>query len=100
MNTVPEYVKQFIEFNKETLKDIFEAGCTAETEGLLMIEIELEKNDSKVYFVGKQRLIDMGKEELYNDIKLQITEDKKDDMILYIMDRHTNKVHLLIVNKK
>ena len=51
----------FIDTNIKALTDIYDAGCSAEQEGLLMIEIDVDKNDSQVYFTGKQRLADMDK---------------------------------------
>lgn len=97
---VPEYINSFIDFNKKTLRDIYEAGCAAENDGLLMIEVKIEENDSKVYFVGEQRWKDMGKGEFYNEIKEKIPEDNKDNMVLYIMDRTEDRVHLLVVNRE
>ena len=97
---VPNYINAFLDFNKKTLKDIHDAGCAAEKEGILMIEIDQEKNDSKVYFVGEQRWNDMEKGDFYNEIKEKVPKDKLDNMILYIMDRTDDKVHLLIVNKQ
>lgn len=97
---VPEYVSTFIDFNKKTLRDIYEAGCNVESEGILMIEINIEKNDSKVYFVGEKRWNELDKGDFYNEIKEKIPKDKKEDMILYIMDRSEDKVHLLIINKE
>lgn len=97
---VPEYVSTFIDFNKNTLKNIYEAGCNAESEGILMIEINITENDSKVYFVGEQRWNEMNKGDFYNEMKEKIPMDKKDEMILYIMDRSEDKVHLLLINKE
>ena len=99
MSSVPDYIGMFIDTNIKTLTDIYDAGCSAEQEGLLMIEIDVEKNDSQVYFTGKQRLADMDKLDFYNDIRKNIKEENRDDIILYIMDRKVNKVHLLIVKK-
>lgn len=99
MSSVPDYIGLFIDTNIRTLRDIYDAGCSAEQEGLLMIEIDVDKNDSQVYFTGKQRLADMDKLDFYNDIRKNIKEENKDDIILYIMDRKVNKVHLLIVKK-
>lgn len=99
MSSVPDYIDMFIKSNIKTLTDIYEAGCSAEQEGLLMIEIDVDKNDSQVYFTGKQRLEDMDKKEFYDNIKKNIKEENKDDIILYIMDRKVDKVNLLIVKK-
>ena len=99
-NNVPDYINKFIEFNKKTLRDIYEAGCAAEDNGLLMIEVKIDENDSKVYFVGEKRWEDMGKGEFYNEIKEKLPKDGKDNMILYIMDRTEDKVHLIVVNKE
>jgi len=99
MSSVPDYIDMFIKSNIKTLTDIYEAGCSAEQEGLLMIEIDVDKNDSQVYFTGKQRLADMDKKEFYDNIKKNIKEENKDDIILYIMDRKVDRVHLLIVKK-
>lgn len=99
MSSVPDYIGMFIDNNIKTLTDIYDAGCSAEQEGLLMIEIDVDKNDSQVYFTGKQRLADMDKIDFYDDIRKNIKEENKDDIILYIMDRKVDKVHLLIVKK-
>jgi hypothetical protein len=96
---IPNYINDFISFNASTLKDIYEVGCANESEGLLMINCDVTNNDSDVYFTSKKRFIDMGKAEFYNDIKTNIKEDQKDDMILYIMDKSLNKVFLLIIKK-
>uniref|UniRef100_A0A6C0CX42 Uncharacterized protein n=1 Tax=viral metagenome TaxID=1070528 RepID=A0A6C0CX42_9ZZZZ len=97
-SNIPEYVNNFIDFNKQTLSDIYEAGTKAETEGLLMIEIVIDKNESQVYYVGKKRFEEMGKGDFYEEIKTKVPEDKKDNMILYIMDKSNDKVYLLVVN--
>ncbi len=97
-SNVPDYVNTFIDFNKQTLKDIYEAGCLSEKEGILMIEIAIDNNESQVYFVGEKRWNEMGKEEFYKDIRTKIPDNKKDNMILYIMDRNDDKVYLLIID--
>ena len=99
MSSVPDYIGMFIDNNIITLADIYDAGCSVEQEGLLMIEIDVDKNDSQVYFTGKQRLVDMDKKDLYDDIRKNIKEENKDDIIMYIMDRKVDRVHLLIVKK-
>jgi len=96
---IPDYINKFIQFNSATLKDIFEAGCDAHHEGFLMFECDQSTNDVQVYFVSKQQFDNMGKLDFYNDIKNNISEDQKDDMVLYIMDKAINKPFLLIIKK-
>ena len=86
--TLPNYLHVFIQDNHKTLTDIYDAGKHVNGDGMLMIECDIPNNDAKVYFVGKEQLIEMGKEDLWEDGA---------NKLYYIIDKSTNRVHLVKV---
>ena len=58
VDSMPEYIKTFIQTNGEQLKDIYEAGYFAanENNGCLGMKCSIEKNKMDVFFMNKEQI--------------------------------------------
>ena len=89
ISSMPDYIEQFINFNRDKLFEIYGEGLNRENDGFLYFECSRENNNVDVLFLGPSKIIDMIGEEPWEQIKLN-RGDKKTFFI-----RESDRIFLL-----
>ena len=76
INSLPDFIDQFIKFNHDKLIEIYDGGIEVHTEGLLYFQCSKEKNNVDVFFLFREKVVDMISEESWEMLK-QDAGDKK-----------------------
>ena len=76
INSLHDFIDQFIKFNHDKLIEIYDEGIKVHTEGLLYFQCDQEKNNVDVFFLFREKIVDMISEESWEMLK-QDAGDKK-----------------------
>ena len=76
INSLPDFIDKFIKFNHDKLIEIYDEGIKTYTEGLLYFQCDKENNNVDVFFLFKERIIEMISEESWEMLKKD-ADDKK-----------------------
>ena len=76
INSLPDFIDRFIKFNHDKLIEIYDEGIKVHTEGLLYFQCSKEKNNVDVFFLFRERIVEMISEESWEMLK-QDAGDKK-----------------------
>ena len=76
INSLPDFIDKFIKFNHDKLIEIYDEGIKVHTEGLLYFQCDREKNNVDVFFLFREKIVDMISEESWEMLK-QDAGDKK-----------------------
>lgn len=94
VDSMPEYIKTFIQTNSEQLKDIYEAGYSAnETNGCLGMKCSIEQNKMDVFFMNEEQITQYIKEEDYN----KIVEQSQGKKIYLVSDLDINSLFIIYI---
>ena len=94
VESMPEYIKSFIQTNGEQLKNIYEAGYSAnENNGCLSMKCSIEKNKMDVFFMNKEQISQYIKEEEYN----KIVEQSQGKKIYLVSDLDINSLFIIYI---
>jgi len=76
INSLPDFIDRFIKFNHDKLIEIYDEGIKVHTEGLLYFQCDKEKNNVDVFFLFREKVVEMISEESWEMLK-QDAGDKK-----------------------
>ena len=76
INNLPDFIDKFIKFNHDKLIEIYDIGIQEYKEGLLYFECDKEKNNVDVFFLFREKVVEMISEESWEMLK-QDAGDKK-----------------------
>ena len=76
INSLPDFIDKFIKFNNDKLIEIYNIGIQEYKEGLLYFECDKEKNNVDVFFLFREKVVEMISEESWEMLK-QDAGDKK-----------------------
>jgi len=76
INSLPDFIDKFIKFNHDKLIEIYDEGIKIHKEGLLYFQCDKEKNNVDVFFLYREKIIDMISEESWEMLKKD-ADDKK-----------------------
>jgi hypothetical protein len=76
INSLPDFIDKFIKFNNNKLIEIYDIGIQEYKEGLLYFECDKEKNNVDVFFLFREKVVEMISEESWEMLK-QDAGDKK-----------------------
>ena len=94
IDTMPEYIKTFIQTNKEQLSNIYEVGYQSNNnEGCLGMNCSIETNKMDVFFMNKGLISNYITSETYEKIK----EDSNDKNIYLINDLDINSIFIIYI---
>ena len=69
VSSMPDYIEQFINFNRDKLFEIYGEGLNRENDGLLYFQCSEENNKVDVLFLGPTKIIEIIGEEPWEQIK-------------------------------
>jgi len=69
VSSMPDYIENFIKFNRDKLLEIYGEGLNRENDGFLYFQCNRENNKVDVLFLGPSKIIEMIGEESWKQIK-------------------------------
>ena len=69
VSSMPDYIEQFINFNRDKLLEIYGEGLNRENDGFLYFECNRDDNKVNVLFLGPTKIIEMIGEEPWEQLK-------------------------------
>jgi hypothetical protein len=76
ISSLPDFIDKFIKFNHDKLIEIYDGGIEEYKEGLLYFQCDKEKNNVDVFFLYREKVIEMISEENWEMLKRD-AENKK-----------------------
>ena len=76
INSLPDFIDKFIKFNHDKLIEIYDEGIKVHTEGLLYFQCDKEKNNVDVFFLFKEKVVEMISEESWEMLKKDALDKK------------------------
>ena len=76
ISSLPDFIDKFIKFNHDKLIEIYDEGIKIHTEGLLYFQCDKEKNNVDVFFLYREKIIDMISEESWEMLKKDALDKK------------------------
>lgn len=94
VDIMPEYIKSFIQSNKEQLSNIYEVGYqNNNNEGCLGMNCSIETNKMDVFFMNNDLILNHITSETYEKIK----SDSNDKSIYLINDLDINSLFIIYI---
>jgi len=76
INSLPEFIDKFIKFNHDKLIEIYNEGINTHKEGLLYFQCDKDKNTVDVFFLYREKIIEMISEESWEQLKIDAGDKK------------------------
>ena len=76
INSLPDFIDKFIKFNHDKLIEIYDEGIKIHEEGLLYFQCDKEGNNVNVFFLYKEKIVDMISEESWEMLKKDAGDKK------------------------
>ena len=76
IRSLPDFIDKFIKFNHDKLIEIYDEGIKIHEEGLLYFQCDKEKNNVDVFFLYKEKIVDMISEESWEMLKKDALDKK------------------------
>ena len=76
INSLPDYIEKFIKFNLDKLTEIYNESIILHKEGLLYFQCDKDNNAVDVFFLYREKIVEMISEESWEQLKID-AEDKK-----------------------
>ena len=76
INSLPDFIDRFIKFNHDKLIEIYDEGIKVHTEGLLYFQCSKEKNNVDVFFLFREKVVEMISEESWEMLKRDANDKK------------------------
>jgi len=89
VSSMPDYIEQFIDFNRDKLLEIYSEGLNRESDGFLYFQCKREENKVDVLFLAPDKIIEMIGKEAWEQLKIN-RGDKKTFFI-----RESDRIFLL-----
>ena len=80
ISSLPDFIDKFIKFNHDKLIEIYDGGIEEYKEGLLYFQCDKDKNNVDVFFLFREKVIEMISEESWEMLKTD-AGDKKEFLI-------------------
>ena len=82
VSSLPEYIDNFIQFNKNKLIEIYKEGLNMHNSGLLYFQCDKDNNTVDVFFLEPEKIIEMIPQESWEQLKI----DAGDKRIFFIRE--------------
>jgi hypothetical protein len=76
ISSLPDFIDKFIKFNHDKLIEIYDGGIEEYKEGLLYFQCDKEKNNVDVFFLYREKVIEMISEESWEMLKKDALDKK------------------------
>jgi hypothetical protein len=76
ISSLPDFIDKFIKFNHDKLIEIYDGGIEEYKEGLLYFQCDKEKNNVDVFFLYREKVIEMISEESWEMLKVDAGDKK------------------------
>ena len=76
INSLPEFIDKFIKFNHDKLIEIYNEGINTYNEGLLYFQCDKDENKVDVFFLHREKIIEMITEESWEQLKIDAGDKK------------------------
>ena len=76
INSLPEFIDKFIKFNLDKLIEIYKEGINTHKEGLLYFQCDKDENKVDVFFLYREKIIEMISEESWEQLKIDAGDKK------------------------
>ena len=76
INSLPDYIDKFIKFNHDKLIEIYNEGINMHNEGLLYFQCNKDENKVDVFFLHREKIIEMITEETWEQLKIDAGDKK------------------------
>ena len=76
INSLPDFIDKFIKFNHDKLIEIYNEGINMYNEGLLYFQCDKEKNNVDVFFLFKEKVVEMISKESWEMLKKDAGDKK------------------------
>tara|TARA_B100001094_G_C18191030_1_gene807259 strand:- start:2232 stop:2522 length:291 start_codon:yes stop_codon:yes gene_type:complete len=76
INSLPDFIDRFIKFNHDKLIEIYDEGIKVHAEGLLYFQCSKEKNNVDVFFLFREKVVEMISEESWEMLKRDAGDKK------------------------
>jgi hypothetical protein len=76
ISSLPDFIDKFIKFNHDKLIEIYDGGIEEYKEGLLYFQCDKEKNNVDVFFLYREKVIEMISEESWEMLKADALDKK------------------------
>ena len=76
INSLPDYIDKFIKFNLDKLIEIYNEGINMHDEGLLYFQCDKDENKVDVFFLHREKIIEMITEESWEQLKIDAGDKK------------------------
>ena len=76
ISSLPDFIDKFIKFNHDKLIEIYDGGIEEYKEGLLYFQCDKEKNNVDVFFLYREKVIEMISEESWEMLKADADNKK------------------------
>jgi molybdopterin-binding protein len=76
VSSLPEYIDNFIQFNKNKLIEIYNEGLNVYNSGLLYFQCDKDNNTVDVFFLEPEKIMEMISQESWEQLKIDAGEQK------------------------
>jgi len=76
INSLPEFIDKFIKFNLDKLIEIYDEGINTHKEGLLYFQCDKDENKVDVFFLYREKIVEMISEESWEQLKIDAGNKK------------------------
>ena len=76
ISSLSDFIDKFIKFNHDKLIEIYDGGIEEYKEGLLYFQCDREKNNVDVFFLFREKVIEMISEESWEMLKVDAGDKK------------------------
>jgi len=76
VSSLPEYIDNFIQFNKNKLIEIYNEGLNVYNSGLLYFQCDKDNNNVDVFFLEPEKIMEMISQESWEQLKIDAGEQK------------------------
>ena len=94
INSMPDYINQFIKTNSDQLQKIYEEGMENNSFGILCFQCSEKENKMDVQFMNDTMMCEIIEKDSYMNLKNNIPENKK---LFFVQDLDINSVFLIYI---
>ena len=76
INSLPDYIDKFIKFNLDKLTEIYNEGINLHNIGLLYFQCDKDKNTVDVFFLYREKILEMITEESWEQLRIDAGDKK------------------------
>ena len=76
INSLPDFIDKFIKFNHDKLIEIYDEGIKVHNEGLLYFQCDKVKNNVDVFFLFREKVVEMISEKSWEMLKKDALDKK------------------------